>query len=155
MTKSLLIVAATGLGKTAMMAGLAARWPVGRILVMSHRFELNQQAISEFEHICREPVDLEQASYQADQRFDRCRIVVASVQTLNSRRRGRRRMEKFAPDDFGLVLIDEAHRSAAASYRRVLEHFRQNEQLLCGRRDRDSRSPGWRWSGMHLRQGCL
>ena len=130
MMKSLLIVAATGLGKTVIMGGLARSWPKGRVMMISHRYELNTQAIKSFEWICGEDVDLEQAHIRADQRFDKTRIVVASVQTLNSTRRGKMRMERFDPEEFGLLLIDEAHRSAAASYRRVIEYMRQNKNLV-------------------------
>jgi superfamily II DNA or RNA helicase len=65
--KSLLIVAATGLGKTVIMGGLARSWPKGRVMMISHRYELNTQAIKSFEWICGEDVDLEQAHFKADQ----------------------------------------------------------------------------------------
>ena len=126
MTQSSLIVAATGLGKTVIMAGLANHWPLGRVMMLSHRFELNQQALKTFEHVCGETVDLEQASYHADQYGDQHRIVVASVQTLNARRKGKYRMEKFDPFDFGLIMVDEAHRAAADTYRRVFKYFSVN-----------------------------
>lgn len=130
-TRSSLIVAATGLGKTVIMGGLARTWPQGRVMLMSHRYELNQQAMASLSSICGEDIDLEQAGYFADQRAIPHRVVVASVQTLNSYRRklGSYRYERFAPEDFGLLLIDEAHRAAAASYRKVIEHFRQNPDL--------------------------
>ena len=131
--RSSLLVAATGTGKTVMMASMAKHWPQGRILVLSHRFELSQQAIKEFENWCQEEVDLEQASYRADQYGRCCRIVVASVQTLNSKvrshkspLRGKFRMAKFYPQDFGLVLIDEVHHATAVTYQRVIEHFASN-----------------------------
>lgn len=120
--KRILLVAATGLGKTTVLAGITRHWPRGRIMLLSHRFELNQQAISEFERINGEPVDLEQAEYHAD-RNRKHRVVVASIQTLNSTRKGRLRMEKFNPAEFGLILIDEAHHAAAAGYRRILDYF--------------------------------
>jgi superfamily II DNA or RNA helicase len=130
-TRSSLVVAATGLGKTVIMGGLARSWPAGRVMMISHRYELNQQAMSQLSSICGEDVDLEQADYFADRRTNPMRVVVASVQTLNSYQRKfrRHRYERFAPDDFGLLMIDEAHRSAAASYRKVVEHFRQNPDL--------------------------
>lgn len=111
---------------TVMMAAAANHWPNGRVMMLSHRFELNTQAVKTFEHLCGEEVALEQANYQADRLGPRCRIVVASVQTLNSKRKGRYRMERFAPEDFGLIMVDEAHRAAAASYRRVFQHFASN-----------------------------
>lgn len=121
---SALVVSATGTGKTAIMAGIAKHWPVGRVMVLSHRFELNQQAMREFESVCSEPVDLEQGEYFADQRSSPHRIVVASVQTLNARRKGRYRMERFLPSEFGLLLTDEAHHATAMSYQRIYRHFR-------------------------------
>lgn len=93
--------------------------------MMSHRFELNLQAIKEFERVAGCEVDFEQAAYRADQRANKAHVVVASVQTLNSRSKGMLRMERFHPEEFGLLMIDEAHRSAAASYRRVVEYFRK------------------------------
>ena len=128
-TRSLLLVAATGLGKTVMMAGLANHWPAGRVMMISHRFELNQQALKTFAHYCGEEVGLEQASFTADQYGNKDRIVVASVQSLISRRRGKHRMEKFDPNEFGLLMVDEAHRSVATSYQRVFDHFTQNPRL--------------------------
>lgn len=131
MIRSSLVVAATGLGKTVIMGGLAKTWPQGRIMLISHRYELNQQAMNQLSGICGEDVDLEQAGFWADRRCTPHRVVVASVQTLNSYQRKKRqhRFERFDPDDFGLLLIDEAHRAAAASYRRVIDHFRQNPDL--------------------------
>lgn len=125
-TRSLLLVAATGLGKTVMMGLLARHWPEGRILLVSHRLELNVQAIKTFESICGEECDLEQASWRADQRSDPCRIVVASVQTLCSKSKGEYRMKRFNPAQFSLIMIDEAHHAAAASYKKVVDHFFQN-----------------------------
>lgn len=129
--RSSLVVAATGLGKTVIMGGLAKSWPTGRVMMISHRFELNQQSIKSFSSICGEEVDLEQAGFKADQRCNRCRIVVASVQTLNvwQRKKQCHRFERFDPMEFGLLMIDEAHRAAAASYRKVIEYFRTNPEL--------------------------
>lgn len=123
--QSTLIVKATGLGKTAAMAAIANHWPVGRVMMISHRFELNDQARITFENYCKEPVDFEQGDFIADQCSidSRCRIVVGSVQSLNSKRNGKYRMEKFDPNEFGLIMIDEAHRSVSPTYRRVIDYF--------------------------------
>jgi len=99
-------------------------------MMISHRFELNRQAQETLEIYCQEPVDFEQAGYEADQctLSDRCRIVVASVQTLNAKRNNRMRLEKFDPNDFGLIMIDEAHRAVSPSYRRVIDYFLKNNR---------------------------
>lgn len=131
--RSTLMVAATGLGKTVMMAGAAMHWPLGRIMMISHRFELNDQARKTFETICKEPVDFEQAGFMADQCSvsARCRIVVASVQSLNARRKGKRRFERFDPNEFGLIMVDEAHRAVAPSYQRVIDYFQDWNHDCC------------------------
>lgn len=46
-------------------------------------------------------------------------VVVATYQTLVSRNR----VEELNPDEFKLIIIDEAHHSAATSYVKILEHF--------------------------------
>lgn len=46
-------------------------------------------------------------------------VVVATYQTLVSRDR----MKDLDPDEFKLIIIDEAHHSAASSYVKILEHF--------------------------------
>jgi len=128
---STLMVAATGTGKSVMLGGLIARWPRGRVLVISHLFQINLQLIETLEGICSEEVDLEQATFVADECaiHNRTRVVVASIQTLNSKRRSIYRFEKFDPMEFGLVVIDEAHHATSATYRRVVDHFSQNPDL--------------------------
>jgi len=124
-SRSSLIVAATGLGKTVLMASIANHWPLGRVLMISHSFELNTQAIGTFENVCDEQVELEQGQYIADQCAfgSRSRLVVASVQSLNSKRKGKYRFEKFDPNEFGLIMIDEAHRAVSPTYRRAINYF--------------------------------
>ena len=45
------------------------------------------------------------------------RVVVGSIQTMV------RRYENFAPDEWGLIICDEAHLSMAPSWQKVLRHF--------------------------------
>lgn len=44
-------------------------------------------------------------------------LVVASVQSIH------RRLDRYPRDAFDLVVIDEAHRSTATTYRKVVDHF--------------------------------
>lgn len=44
-------------------------------------------------------------------------IVVSSVQTIV------RRLDKFDPNRFDLVIVDEAHHAIAETYRKILDHF--------------------------------
>ena len=52
---------------------------------------------------------------------------MASVPTLGRRDEKSgvcERLERFNPNDFKCIIIDEAHHSAAPSYRRILDHFK-------------------------------
>lgn len=52
-------------------------------------------------------------------------IILASVPTIGRRQDASvsERLQRFNPEFFKSIIIDEAHHSAAPSYRRVLEHF--------------------------------
>lgn len=111
--RSTLLVAATGLGKTQMFGALAKHWP-GRVLVLAHRDELISQAAARLQQMAGEIPDVE----QADRHAAGARLVVGSVATLK-----RKRLQRFAPDAFSLVIIDEAHHAAAKGYRAIVDHF--------------------------------
>lgn len=58
--------------------------------------------------------------------LDRADVIVASVPTLGRRDESSgtcERLKRFNPDEFKCIIIDEAHHSAAPSYRRILDHF--------------------------------
>ena len=116
--RSSLVVMPTGSGKTKVMTEVARRFKgprASRILVVAHRDELLQQAIDRFSRDTGFLVGLDQA-----QSFGHGeRIVVASVQTISRKDR----LERFSSDHFDLVMIDEAHHSPAASYRKVIDYF--------------------------------
>lgn len=131
MPRSTLIVQATGTGKTIVMGETAARWPRGRVMVLAHREELIDQGAKKIGAMCNEVCGIEMADeHQAESSsFSKHRVVLASVQSLNSNRRGKYRFEKFNPDEFGLLMIDEAHHATAPTYRRVIDWFYRNHEL--------------------------
>lgn len=88
----------------------------GRVLILAHAGELLDQAAEKLERstglvAAREKAD--QSASLGDQ------VVVASVQTLcrDSRLQG------WPPDHFTLIIVDEAHRTLAKSYLKILEYF--------------------------------
>ena len=124
---STLIVKATGTGKTIMFAGIIDRWTSGRVIVMAHRDELIQQACKKIKLVTGERCDVEMGESRADSSimYTKSKCVVTSVQTMGRANR----MKRFNPNDFGLLVIDEAHHAAASSYLAVIEYFRQNPAL--------------------------
>jgi len=125
--RSVLAVAATGLGKT-VVAGYAVRkWrglapalgAVGRVLFLAHRVELLTQARGAF--LAVNPglkVDLEQGREFARSGAD---VVCGSVATMC----GEHRLDRFPRDHFGLVFVDEAHHWVRknATYQVIMDRF--------------------------------
>lgn len=125
--KAQLICLATGCGKTPVMAALA-RLEIdrgGRVLVLAHTDELIDQALKKIEAFGRIVGRKEKADSYAG-RFAKC--VVGSVQTMS----GRVRLGMWPKDHFTLVLVDEAHRSLAASYQMILAKFQSGGARVIG-----------------------
>ena len=126
--KSCLLVAATGVGKTTIFCEISRRALVkgNRVVVMAHRDELIQQAKARIENQTGVEAEIEKAGSWAS---DNARVVVTSVQTMNAKWFEKKRCERFAPEDFSMLIIDEAHHACARSYINVIDHFQQNERL--------------------------
>jgi len=108
----------TGTGKTIVLAHIIHRWS-GRVLVVAHREELIRQAAAKIAAVTGHPCDIEMANEHSDlHMFNRSKVVVASKDSLHERR-----LSKWKPDEFSLIVTDEAHHSIAASYRRIYNYF--------------------------------
>lgn len=125
--RSALVVMPTGTGKTVCFAHIAHN-AVKRVMVIAHREELVQQAVSKIRTVTGLSPDVEMAEYKAG-RLYKSPVVVASVQTLCAPFHNVYRMDKFDPHEFDMLVIDEAHHATAASYRRVVDHFSKNPNL--------------------------
>lgn len=126
-----LLQAATGTGKTVFFASLPrrprlaawlAQWPKrgASMLIIAHREELLDQAADKIRR--QNPglmVDIEQGERRASRYAD---VVIASIQTLSARKYARllNLLRWHTPR---IVVVDEAHHSAAATYRTTLAHL--------------------------------
>ena len=118
------LVMATGAGKTVVFAAIAEEWRQhGRVLVLAHREELLDQAAAKIAATTNLTTGIEQAARSVGATLPD--VVIASVQTLCSTAR----RERFAPDAFDLVIVDEAHHAPAQSYRTVLDYFGRAARL--------------------------
>lgn len=131
-------VAATGLGKTVVFCALAERMGC-RTLILAHRDELIAQAAAKVREVWPDAPSI--GVVQGPSNEAAAHVVVASVQTVSRPNR----LARLCPphsgplslsdgpspamvdggwaDPFGLVVVDEAHHTAAATYRRVLDHL--------------------------------
>src|SRR5215813_12632438 len=124
--QSTLAVLATGLGKTIIFAHVIKSMQPKRALVLAHRAELIWQAVDKIRRAAGLECEVEMADYSANTNlFHRTPVVVATVQTMNSRTR----MTRFKPHDFGVVIIDEAHHSTTDTYRKIIDYFSANPDI--------------------------
>ena len=107
-----LICMATGLGKSLTFSQVPRR---GRMLILSHRDELVHQPEKYFD--CSFGVE------QAEETSHGEEVISASVQSLV------RRLDKFKPDDFDVLVVDEAHHSIAKTYRTIIDYFKPRLHL--------------------------
>lgn len=119
--RRILVALPTGTGKTVVFAQLPTFFQMKkRMLVLAHRQELIDQAVEKFRVVAPDlAVGVEQSARRAT---PDARVVVASVPTLG--RGDTERLLQLNPEDFYVIVIDEAHHAVAATYRRVLDHFR-------------------------------
>lgn len=102
-----LINMATGLGKTVTFANIPRQ---GRMLILSHREELVNQPRKYFN--CTYGIEM------ASQRSHGEEVVSASVMSLV------RRLDRFKPTDFDVIIVDECHHSVTPTYRKILNYFK-------------------------------
>lgn len=130
--RRVLVSLPTGTGKTIIFShfprGLRMR---KKLLILAHRHELLEQARAKLSTAAPEiPVAIEQGQRRAD---PAARVVIASVPTLG--RAQNKRLADLNPDDFSIIVVDEAHHAVAATYRRIFDHFglfAENGRLLVG-----------------------
>ena len=113
--KAVLAVLSTGAGKTYIFSYIAQQASIkgNRVLILVHRAELLDQASRSLSSM-----SVQHGLIQANRAMDLSHAVqVASVQTVA------RRLHLLPRDFFGLLVIDEAHHSAAGTWASVIAHF--------------------------------
>lgn len=137
------IVLPTGMGKTVVFAHLIQQWRNGpesigvkglaristgpRVMVLVHRDELADQAINKIRSVAPE---LSVGKVKAESNEIFADVMVCSVQTIA--RHGRRitlRNAQNTAGRVGLIITDECHHAAAASYQHVYAAFPDALQL--------------------------
>ena len=87
----------TGLGKTIIFTNIPRQ---GRVLVLAHREELVRQPAKYYD--CPVGFEIAKDTSHGEE------VIIASVQSLV------RRLNRFAPHDFDMLITDECHHAAAS-----------------------------------------
>ena len=127
-----LVVMATGLGKTYIFSRIKRK---GRMLILSHREELVLQPKKFFD--CSFGIELNKIHSNGED------VVSASTLTLVANER----YKVFNPNEFDIIVVDEAHHSPARTYRTLLEYFKP--RLLLGFTATPNRADGVRLDDLY------
>ncbi|MBW3575935.1 MAG: DUF3427 domain-containing protein, partial [Actinobacteria bacterium] len=138
-----LLVSATGTGKTVMAAldyaALRSRLSRSRLLFIAHREEILDASMATFRYALRDPSFGEK--WVGGARPTEFEHVFASIQSLHASR-----LDALPADHFDVVIVDEFHHAAAASYQRVLDHLAPVELLgLTATPERSDELPILHW----------
>ncbi len=114
---------ATGTGKTLVSAAVIKLFlrtgNARRVLFLVDRLELENQAKKAFSILLKN--DYQTVVYKENRDdWRKAEIVVSTIQSFMSKNHYKR---LFSPDDFDLVISDEAHRSIGGNSRAVFEYF--------------------------------
>ena len=116
-----LIVAATGTGKTVVAAldyrRLRSTEDRARLLFVAHRSEILEQSQAVFRHALNDGSFGE--LWVSGNRPTQWEHVFASIQSLSASD-----LTNFDPERFDIVIVDEFHHAAAATYEALLNHVR-------------------------------
>lgn len=120
---STVVVLPTGMGKTVYAAKLISGWERGNTLFLAHTRELIFQAADKLsgELGYSPPIEMGVAAVDVGGIFQGDMCVVASVQTMY----GDKRLDKYREHPFGLIVVDESHHATAATYRKIIDFFRE------------------------------
>ncbi|ORY06346.1 P-loop containing nucleoside triphosphate hydrolase protein [Basidiobolus meristosporus CBS 931.73] len=117
-----------GSGKTVIFSNLISKLPnptqqATKALVIAHREELIYQAYKQIQRIAPNlTIEIDKGKQHATGAAD---VIIASVPTLG--RKESLRIEKYDPQEFKCIIIDEAHHAAASTYLKILDHFGARE----------------------------
>ena len=114
-----LLVLPTGTGKTIVFAKVAEDEVKDgrRVLELSHRGELLEQAANTFHEITGMECAVEKA--EENSIGSDAPIIVGSVQSVQTDRR----LERLKSSNIGTIIVDEAHHAVSPSYRKILDSF--------------------------------
>ncbi|ATZ21550.1 DEAD/DEAH box helicase family protein [Mesoplasma tabanidae] len=122
-----LVIMATGTGKTLVSAFDYKRQTEQakkgfKILFLAHQREIVDQAIKTYRHVL-ENNEFGEVMYDGSINSDKPTHLFATIQTLSTR------LDKFKPNDFDIIVYDEAHHIAANTFDKVFNYFKPQQIL--------------------------
>ncbi|AMC94328.1 hypothetical protein AOC36_10195 [Erysipelothrix larvae] len=111
-----LLISATGTGKTYLSAFDVRNAKADKVLFIIHREQIARDAQRTFKHVLPDKTSGFITGSKKDYDKD---IVFTTIQSISQDYN----LHNFAPDHFDYIIYDEAHRSGANSYQKVMDYF--------------------------------
>lgn len=112
-----LLISATGTGKTYLSAFDVKRYNPKKFLFVVHRANIAETSMNAFKEIIGDNKSM--GMYSGRRREIEKDYIFSTIQTISRRDH----LERFSPDHFDYIVIDETHRAGAESYQRIMEYF--------------------------------
>ncbi len=113
-----LLISATGTGKTYLSAFDVKAYQPKTFLFVVHRQTIAREAMKTFKTLLG--TEIKMGLYSGDGREIDADYIFCTIQTISRPEH----LEKFDPQHFDYIVIDETHRAGANSYRQVMEYFK-------------------------------
>lgn len=115
-----LLISATGTGKTYASAFAMREMGFQKVLFLVHRNQIAKQALKSFRKVFSGKLSMGLVSGALSRwEYDKD-YIFATVQTLSKDDN----LQKYSAEHFDAIIYDEAHHTAAGSYKKVMDYFR-------------------------------
>lgn len=113
-----LLISATGTGKTYLSAFDVKAFNPKRFLFIVHRFNIIESAIITYEKVFGNTITI--GKFSGNEKEVEKDFIFTTIQTISLQKN----LNKFKPDQFDYIVIDESHRAGAKSYQKVIKYFK-------------------------------
>ena len=113
-----LIVSATGTGKTYLSAFDVANFKPRRLLFLVHRDKILNDAIGSYKKVLGN--DIKAGKLTGERKDFDSDYLFSTTQSMSLKHN----LSRFDPEYFDYIVCDEAHRSAAPQYKKIIDYFK-------------------------------
>ena len=131
--KRAMLISATGTGKTYASAFAVRKLFTDNILInrkalfISHREQINKQALQSYKRIFGEHITMELLSGNQNDVI-KAKKADFLFSTMNMMAKEEIR-KQFSPKEYSIIILDECHRSGADSYQKIIDYFHPDFML--------------------------
>lgn len=115
-----LLISATGTGKTYASAFAVRDFNPKRMLFLVHREQIAKQAQKSYMRVLGKRAEADFGLLSGSSKDTSKRYLFSTMQSMAKEDN----LRQFAPDAFDFIIIDEAHRTGAKSYKKIMDYFK-------------------------------